>query len=279
MQNPDGGWGFQGKSSWTEPSAFVLLALGLGGECDASQRTAKWLIASQRQDGGWGPQPAVDVSTWLTSLVTLSLLPHQWPEAKRQQAFDCLQKQIQPSESLFFRVLSRLNGQPIQDVNHFGRSWYPGTAAWVYPTAIAVITFLQLERLTGSKTFGDLGRKGQAYLLSRRCNDGGWNHGGAHLANEEPFSYPEMTGLVLLALGGVPGQELSPAFAKARQFIADPASGEGLSWLQLGLAKHGISALSPPTTFPCRQPREIALRLLALSADNPRNLLVSPHSL
>ena len=237
------------------------------------------MTQSQRADGGWAPQPQVDVSTWLTSLAALSLLQQHWQVPSRNKALAWLKKQqAQPSASLFVRTIAFLNSKQIPQGNRSGTSWYPGTAEWVYPTAFAVLAFLQAERLTGDKGFGDLGRKGQEYILSRRCSDGGWNHGGSRYLKEEPFSYPEMTGLALLALGGVPSQELATAFSRAQILASYPASGEGASWLQMGLAKHGIPFSAPSVNFPCRNPREVALRLLALSANDPRNFLVSPHS-
>src|SRR5579864_8985336 len=67
-QNPDGGWPYQGGSSWTEPTALSLLALGARPECTHGYA---WLAARQRPDGGWSPQPPVDQTTWVTSLVAL----------------------------------------------------------------------------------------------------------------------------------------------------------------------------------------------------------------
>lgn len=277
-QNPDGGWGFGGKTSWTEPTAFAVLALNMGEETDAVRRAGQWLLQSQRADGGWSPQPHVDVSTWVTSLATLALLPHDWAQPNRQRAFNWLQKQVKPPESLLVQILARWNRQPRQEIDRFGSSWYPGTAAWVTPTAITVLTFLQIERSTGDNTFHDLARKGQAYLLAHRCPDGGWNHGGSRLGNERPSSYPETTGLALLALQGVPASELTLSLERGRALIADPLSGEGLWWLELGLRAHGLAPPVLPKRFPDRSPRETALQLLAISAADPRNILLSTHN-
>ena len=278
-QRPDGSWGFQGKTSWTEPTALALLALGLGDDSDVCRRATRWLRQSQRPDGGWSPQPQVGVSTWLTSLATLALLHRSWPETDRGRALGWLQAQVKPEESLLVQFVAALKHQPTPEINRYGSSWYPGTAAWIFPTAITVLTFQEAARLTGSRHFLELASRGQQYILSRRCSDGGWNHGGSRLANEEPVSYPETTGLALLALGGVPDQEIRPSIAQAQRSLRAPLSGEGLCWLQLGLAAHGFPLQPSEERFVYRSPRDMALRLLALSANDPRNFLVARHSL
>ena len=176
------------------------------------------------------------------------------------------------------RFVAGMRGQTINPVNRFGTSWYPGTAAWLYPTAFTVLAFFQAEKVTDDSSFAELAQKGQEYILSRRCQDGGGNHGGTPYGNEQPVSYPEMTGIALLALHGVSQKELLRSLQRAQNFLSEPASGEGLCWLELGLAAHGIKVQPASRTFAYRNPREIALRLLALSANEGRNLLIEMHS-
>ena len=75
-QSEDGGWPFHpGATSWTEPTALAILALGalqLGEPCLRGQQ---WLIRQQRSDGGWSPTANVAESTWVTSLALLALPP------------------------------------------------------------------------------------------------------------------------------------------------------------------------------------------------------------
>src|SRR5438874_13429000 len=75
-QNPDGGWPYLRGKSCTEPTAYAIMALLAGGRREAAARGLGWLRKTQRRDGGWSPQLAVDESNWTTGLV--ALLP---PEA------------------------------------------------------------------------------------------------------------------------------------------------------------------------------------------------------
>ena len=48
-ENADGGWGYQGKTSWAEPTALAVLALESSRlEDPAHGRGIQWLLAHQR---------------------------------------------------------------------------------------------------------------------------------------------------------------------------------------------------------------------------------------
>ena len=72
-QNPDGGWGaYPGGSSWTEPTAWALLALhGQMVEGDLTRRAAAWLRSTQLQDGNWPANRTTDAPGWTGAVVTL----------------------------------------------------------------------------------------------------------------------------------------------------------------------------------------------------------------
>ena len=84
------------------------------------------------------------------------------------------------------------------------------------------------------------------FLLSRRCPDFGWNHGGLYRAGESPSSYPETTGIALLALTGTTSPQIAPSIRRAEQHAREPRSSEGEYWLRLGLSAHGRNP-SPPS--------------------------------
>jgi hypothetical protein len=242
-QNPDGGWPFAKGSSWTEPTALGLLALRLHDRSpDARQAAKTWLERRRNADSGWRPNDAVAASTWVTSLAILAL------PGSGEGAGDWLAA----------RVYNKTGGS----------CWWPGTASWVTPTAT---TALALSRLDGRR-FAACIENNRRFLLSRRCVDGGWNHGGASFRSENALSYPETTGLALLALAGAPPEQLTSAFRLADHFLKNPGSIEGLSWLQMGLLAHGRSAQDPPSRPQPRTVRDISLRLLALAAPEGRTL-------
>ncbi|HEY3938995.1 MAG TPA: hypothetical protein VGL97_16300 [Bryobacteraceae bacterium] len=139
---------------------------------------------------------------------------------------------------------------------------------------MSILALSQSACLTGNRKLAALAGDGQAYLLSRRCCDGGWNHGGSKFRSENATSYPEMTGLALLALAGAPAPNLAPALRLAEAFLGHPESAEGRCWLQMGLLAHGRTI--DMTAFPtCTYTtRDTSLRLLALAAANGKNRLL-----
>jgi prenyltransferase beta subunit len=242
-QNPDGGWPFLKGSSWTEPTALALLALRLHDHsAPVCQAAASWLERRQNPDGGWRPNDAVPASTWVTSLAILAL-PNT---GKRAGVW--LSKHIYSKEG--------------------GFPWFPGTAGWVTPTASSI---LALSRLDGA-SFASPIEQGRRFLLSRRCRDGGWNHGGSSFRSENATSYPETTGLALLALAGVPSEQFTAALRLGGDFLQNPGSIEGLSWLQMGLVAQGKKLEDSQSHPQSRTIRDVSLRLLALAALDGRTL-------
>jgi prenyltransferase/squalene oxidase-like repeat protein len=274
-QNADGGWGYDRDSSWTEPTAFALLALEAqhikGAAYDAG---CAWLARKQNSDGGWSPAPSVDISTWVTSLVLLALPEAVLTPGDYERGIDWTVRQIRPEPSGFGRFVSRLQGSPLVEDNGGGSPWFPGTAAWIGPTVISVLALSEALRRNSDEKLRRTISRSQRYILFTRCQDGGWNHGGSKFRSQNAESYPEMTGMALLALRRPPPSDLSASIDCAEKFLSCPASSEGLSWLQLGLMRHGRDRLYITTDLPCRTTRDKSLRLLALAADSSSNKLV-----
>jgi hypothetical protein len=274
-QNADGGWGYGKVSSWTESTALALLALPTSST--ACARASGWLRKAQNLDGGWPPQPSVGESTWVTSLALLATPGMELQSTACKAGLNWLILHAKPPSSTLERLLVRARGLPVPIEKGDGQSWFPHTAAWVYPTAIAILSLSRAAAITGHQPYQDLAQKGREYILSKRHQDGGWNHGGSSYLSTNAESYPEMTGLALLALTGVPRQELTPSLERAHHFLSAPASMEGLSWLQMGLMAHGYEFPYQPTNLQCRTVRDVALRLLALMAAEGRNTLLISH--
>ncbi len=275
-QNEDGGWGYHAGSSWTEPTAFALLALESRDlKNSAYQRGCAWLLRTQRPDGGWPPNPSVSVSTWVTSLSSLALSGFGPPAGPScHHALQWLVLQIQTGLTPLQRLAQRLAGIP-PAVSVGGSPWFPGTAAWIAPTSMSIIALSEACVHNGQLQMNSLLRQAQQYILCHRCRDGGWNHGGSPYLSADAPSYPEMTGMALLALYGVPPSELALPLKLAEARIASPTSIEALSWLQMALVRHGRAIQTAETSFPCRTTRDMALRLLSLSAANGANRLIT----
>lgn len=268
-QNVDGGWSYQQGSSWTEPTAFALLALAAHSATRAScLRACAWLRNHQRSDGGWPPHPATDVSTWVTSLALLALPEDALPSARRRGALDWMLHQLKPEPSPLERFIFRA-ARLTEPQAPGGSPWFPGTAAWIGPTAFSAIALTAAARRDHDPKLLFAARQAKHYLLATRCEDHGWNHGGSKYRSQNAESYPEMTGLALLALDGVPSSELTRSLARAEAFLAAPGSSEALSWLELGLLRHGQTVADSGVHFPCRTTRDVSLRLLALAQWKP----------
>ena len=153
-----------------------------------------------------------------------------------------------------------------------GWPWYPGAAAWVGPTALSVLALQKLAKRGGPASRSDLKERidqGVGYLLARRCSDGGWNHGSTRSLGYDSDSYPETTGLALLALHGLDDQKVTQGVARGEQQLAVCQSSEGVSWLRLGLGAHGRTPLAPAlvdaSTAPALHGGVMAIALTALA--------------
>jgi hypothetical protein len=240
LQNADGGWGYQQGSSWTEPTAYALMALAAGGAraSEPVRRGMEWLKSRQRPDGGWAPQSIVDQSTWVTSLVLL--LPDELlTSIDRSRARAWLLSKTGRESGFFHRLRLRMLGVEVSEGQSLdGWPWFPGAAAWVHPTALAILALEKEDRRGGSAEVRKRAEEGRAFLLARRCRDGGWNHGSTRSLGYDSDSYPETTGLALLALHQADRPKVEAGIAAGERHLANCRSAESASWLVLGLAAH-----------------------------------------
>src|SRR5437899_722928 len=115
-QNADGGWGYGSSpgtapgTSWTEPTALILLAQQATSKDEAGFAAGiRFLRSMARPDGGFQPQPGVAESTWVASLV--ALLPEQAIGREALHgAITWLKGQTGQESSLRFRLQQRLAG-------------------------------------------------------------------------------------------------------------------------------------------------------------------------
>ena len=285
-QNPDGGWGYRrGGSSWTEPTCYALLALASDATAapDALRRGAKWLAAQHRAGGGWAPRESVEESTWVTALVLLLpagvALELEGNGVDRQRAEAWVLDQTGRESNRVERLRMRLLGVPADPSQAFdGWPWYPGAAAWVTPTALTILALEKIDRRESGARVNAVRERlaqGRSFLLARRCRDGGWNHGSTRALGYDSDSYPETTGMALLALHGLDpnGSNAVPmedALRVAERHLGHCQSQEAASWLTLGLLARGRNP-APTALAGHGGTTEIALNALARAAGAGRN--------
>lgn len=273
-QNPDGGWGYGHGGSWTEPSCYALLALAADNRSasDPVRRAVHWLAKRQRADGGWPPRDAVSQSTWVTALVLL--LPVSLRTGiQTERGTSWLMSQTGRETNFIFWLRQYLLGAHPGKPGFDGWPWYPGTAAWVAPTALSV---LALEKANCNKRDPAVEKRieeGRKFLLDRRCPDGGWNHGATKALGYESPSYPETTGMALLALHGSSAPEMALAEREAERQLSSCRSPDAAAWLRLGLLARGRQVPAPDLPVQAG-PMELSLRILARAAEQGRNLFL-----
>jgi hypothetical protein len=276
-QLPDGGWGY-GRDAWTEPTALALLALSTeAGEHTLSLRAGiDWLRRARRSDGGWPPNPRVNQSvTWATSLalLTIGTLTGEPCTSSVQWLLDTSGREA----GMAFRLIQLFKKE--QDRGGFeGWPWYPGTSAWVAPTAMAIRA---LEKMRASqpshmhRRIRERVESGRDFLMARRCLDGGWNHGSSRPLGYEAESYAETTGVALLGLTGVPRAALEPSLRRAEVEFAASRSAQGRAWLRLALVTHGHCIAVGGGEPPGRDVTDVALNAIAQAAQQGRNVFIA----
>ena len=116
-------------------------------------------------------------------------------------------------------------------------------------------------------------QQGRGYLLARRCEDGGWNHGSSSALGFQAVSYPETTGIALTALRGTGGEGMQKSIARAREHFAACRSAEGLGWLRLGLLAQNAGMPAAGPAVPERTLMDAAIGILAERARQGRSPL------
>ncbi len=204
-------------------------------------------------------------SGWATALVAL-LPDEQLGPGVHQGAIRWLLRTQGEETSFFYRLRLRMLGEKIQpDQEHPGWPWIPGASAWVGPTSAALIALLKEARTNSAPEIQARIEEGRAFLLSRVCKEGGWNHGGANALGYPAEPYPETTGMGLLAMRGVTSPKVESALASAQRFLAQSRTADAQNWLQFGLRAHGRlpGSYQAPEEILYRTAPELALRILS----------------
>jgi hypothetical protein len=274
-RNPDGGWPFRQGPSWTESTAYAVLALEAAGESDLAQQGIGWLLSMKRPDGGWPPCAGIEESCWATALVAL-IPPDRLGEAAHRGAIQWLLGTIGEESTWLYRLRRFLSGIPTPpDQAAPGWPWTPRTAAWVGPTSVALLALDKERRHNPSGALDARIEEGRAFLLNRMCHTGGWNHGAENALGYPADAYPETTGMALAALRGRRPPQVDRSLALAKRFLGDCRSADALNWLRLGLSAHGElpAGYSVPAEVQYRTVPEISVDMLISAVGRGTNLL------
>ncbi len=275
-QLPDGSWPYrpQGESGIAEATCYALLALKAAGvESPRLGASLDWLRSLQRDDGGSAPQPGVAISNWTTSLVLMVYLHYGQHDAMQPGVHWLLGLKGNESGWTMRAILTVLNRTPQYPTNHQGWPWVANTVSWLIPTALATLAFQQILKQKHHPDIAFRVQEGIGMLKERRCEDGGWNHGASMALGVPASSYPETTGIALLALQAVPESELPGAHGIALNMLKDSRIASIRTWLQLALTARGVGfAPGEEEAIQCRNTLDFAYRTLALSAIGGNNI-------
>jgi hypothetical protein len=177
----------------------------------------------------------------VTAAVVLALSDRLGAEPLARAVRWLLQQSGEETDFLY-RLRQRLLGLPGNRHQGEGWPWYPETAAWTAPTAFTILALNKAGMRAPADGLEARLRRGRQFLWSRMCRDGGWNHGSTRALGYDAGSYPETTGLALLALAGEQSSRLPAALAAAERHLASCQSSSGVSWLRLGLLAHARPA-------------------------------------
>ncbi|MEJ5199331.1 MAG: prenyltransferase/squalene oxidase repeat-containing protein [Anaerolineae bacterium] len=237
-QNADGGWGYAvGHASTVEATAAAVLALaGDDAAADAVARAVGWLLAAQHGDGGWGLTADDPESGWQTAWAVLALARVGVDESALHQGKAWLLSaplvRIEKAEDI--RWAKDILGI---DPTLRGWPWLPGQAAWVEPTALALLALVPWADQQEVSLRLD---EGMRFLLDRRCGGGGWNVGNPVMFSRPlpPRAIP--TAWALLALKQIAPNTIADGdIATLRQEMRRDGSTSALAWGLLALRTLG----------------------------------------
>lgn len=225
-QNADGGWGYRvGGMSYVEPTAAVLGALT---DPAARARGRDFLLTLQHADGGWGIAAPDSESGWMTAWAVYALadfadardaVAHgvRWLLATEGQRLT--DPGARQTIQTLFRIDSALTGWP----------WQRGDAAWVQPTALALLALVAADVREHARI-----REGIAYLFDRAIPSGGWNVGNPWMLDKQMPATIQDTSVALLALRAVGVTEdegrMTKAIAYLRHAVAQARTAAELAW-------------------------------------------------
>jgi hypothetical protein len=201
-----GGWPYYaGQAPRLEPTLWALLALGSSSgttaaterERDVIRRGWDWLIGLQRDDGLL-VEPDIPVVNFGWN--GLALIAAQAPASghgnssgsaiiPRLTAALVAAKGLKlEGDRAAVRLDSSLQAWP----------WVENTFSWIEPTAYCLIGLKRAKPRSAAASLRIT--EGEAVMLDRVCEGGGWNYGNANVLSQDLRPYVPTTALALLAM-------------------------------------------------------------------------------
>ncbi len=279
IQGERPGWGYRAEGEpYVEPTALASLALLATAQespndpgIAAAQAAADWLAEIQQPDGALGLSESLAEPCWGTALGLLlwsALAAYEKPREKATRWLLDLKGETQPkTDEDVFEHDSSIVGWP----------WTRGTAAWVEPTAWAVLA-LRRQGLSDHVRV----REGLRVIRDRAVPTGGWNVGNNVTFGNVLRSQPAPTGWALLALApeDADRQVVNRGCAYLEKTLPTIRSPRSMACGLLGLAAWGkrpkaadswLLACEPLGERCSKSPAELAYLLLA-GASRPLEL-------
>jgi hypothetical protein len=232
-----GGWSYA-VSQQASMEATCLSALGLAWEAKANIAMAiRFLLDSQRADGGWPAFTGDPEPSWTTALALSTLTAANDLSDARERALKWLLSERGKEGHWFWRWKFKTADREVRfDPDKYGWPWSPGAGSWVIPTAFSVVAIKQFTVCNRSEASEKRIRLGVEMLLDRACVGAGWNSGNSIVYGVPLPAHVEATAMALLALQDEPRGEIVRASV---DWLESRAAGinavSSLSWCILTL--------------------------------------------
>lgn len=196
--------------SYVEPTAAVLISLP---ESTARSRGRDFLLSLQHTDGGWGIASIDSDSGWMTAWAVRALTElsadrnaimrgANWLLANEGWRIE--EANARAQNLALFKIDSTLRGW----------SWQPGDAAWVQPTALAMLALINAGYVDNNRV-----REGAQYLFDRAIPSGGWNIGNPWMLDKQIPATIQDTAIALLALRATKTESNDARVARAIDYL------------------------------------------------------------
>jgi len=238
-QLPHGGLPFTSRAGQAavEPTTLTLLALP-STSVRERDRAIRFLLEIQNPNGSWPAFLGDDTEgSGLTGLVVYALNRSGVGGTATGRAIRWLLHSRGWESHWLWKWKFRTTDRHVQfDPDKFGWAWTAETVSWVVPTSYSLLALKNGIPSSQEALLQFRVGRGVEMLYDRRCSQGGWNAGNGVVYGIPLAPHPDTTSIALLALRGVPPNDLVTTsldwLQQRAQFCSAPWS---LAWAILAL--------------------------------------------